>query len=87
MSKEENNSEIPNDKGMTFFKVNLVLFLPHILTGGVLFFLTIPTLIITGLLVFGFNKRTGQALGYTILFYLILATIGFSICMGSINIH
>jgi hypothetical protein len=90
-------SEEPNEKMHSFLKINLILFLFYAIIGSLLAgtieiiaaFLPIHfiILIITGFFAFVLNKDAGQVLGYVILFLLLFAIVGFSICVGSINIH
>lgn len=89
MPKESKES---SKKISDFLIVNFILFFLYYFVGRIIFlgpFLLIPvfTGLITGLSIFMYNKNIGQALGYAILFLLFLAIIGFSICVGSINIH
>jgi hypothetical protein len=92
MSEEPTDPKLLNKKIGDFLIVNFILFVLYTFWGVILFlnvFILIPifTGLITALSIFKYDKSIGQALGYAILFFLFLGIIGFSICVGSINIH
>jgi len=92
-----NKPDESNEKISNFFKANLFVFLFYAIIGSfltgsvevisVLLPFHLVILVITGFFSLVLGKSPGQTLGYVILFLLLLAVIGFSICVGSINIH
>ena len=89
--------EDSNKKMSTFIEVNLALFVFYSIIGsflagtmeiiGFIFPFHLIILVITGFFTLILGKSAGQTFGYVILFFLLLAIVGFSICVGSINIH
>lgn len=85
----------PVQTNNNFVKVNIGIFLFYTIIGSLLagtpevvgFILPIHLVILAISTLFGalFGENAGKAFGYFILFLLVLATIGFSICVGSMS--